>query len=307
MLDYGLPEMERPPDWPVKPLQKMPFRRQVSATKNNLQQGKKNMDLELAGKSVIVTGGASNIGRAITLGFAREGAKITIADLDVDQAALVAKEATRLGAAGVHVVKTDVTDLDQVKAMVAGAVSEYGGIDALVNNVGWDDLKFFMQTTPDFWQKIVQINFIAMLNCTYSVLEHMIPSSKGGSIVSLSSDASRQGEPREAVYGAMKAGVNSFMKTIAKENGRYGIRCNAVCPGVTVPEDDEEVGANSMWAKGKVMFTDEQFAQIAKSLPLKKLGRPKDLANAVVFLSSKAAGHITGQVLSVSGGYSMIG
>ena len=265
------------------------------------------MDLELAGKSVIVTGGASNIGRAITLGFAREGAKITIADLDVDQAALVAKEATRLGAAGVHVVKTDVTDLDQVKAMVAGAVSEYGGIDALVNNVGWDDLKFFMQTTPDFWQKIVQINFIAMLNCTYSVLEHMIPSSKGGSIVSLSSDASRQGEPREAVYGAMKAGVNSFMKTIAKENGRYGIRCNAVCPGVTVPEDDEEVGANSMWAKGKVMFTDEQFAQIAKSLPLKKLGRPKDLANAVVFLSSKAAGHITGQVLSVSGGYSMIG
>lgn len=265
------------------------------------------MDLELAGKSVIVTGGASNIGRAITLGFAREGANITIADLDTVQAELVAKEALKRGAKSAQVIKTDVTDMEQVKAMVNGAVAKFGGIDALVNNVGWDDLKFFMQTTPDFWQKIVQINFIAMLNCTYCVLEHMIKAQKGGSIVSLSSDASRQGEPREAVYGAMKAGVNSFMKTIAKENGRHGIRCNAVCPGVTVPEEEEEVGANSMWAKGKVMFTEEQFAQIAKTLPLKKLGRPGDIANSVVFLSSKAAGHITGQVLSVSGGYSMIG
>ncbi len=265
------------------------------------------MDLELAGKSVIVTGGASNIGRAITLGFAREGAKITIAELDDVQANKVAQEALKLGAKDVQVIKTDVTNMEQVKAMVGAAVSKFGGIDALVNNVGWDDLKFFMQTTPDFWQKIVQINFIGMLNCTFCTLEHMIKAGNGGSIVSISSDASRQGESREAVYGAMKAGVNSFMKTIAKENGRHGIRCNAVCPGVTVPEEDDEVGTNSMWTQRNAMFTDEQFATIAKSLPLRKLGRPKDLANAVVFLSSKAAGHVTGQVLSVSGGYSMIG
>ncbi len=265
------------------------------------------MDLELAGKSVIVTGGASNIGRAITLGFAREGAKITIAELDTAQAEKVAQEALKLGAKDVQVIKTDVTSMEQVKAMADAAANKFGGIDALVNNVGWDDLKFFMQTTPDFWQKIIQINFIGMLNCTFNVLEHMIKAGNGGSIVSISSDASRQGEPREAVYGAMKAGVNSFMKTIAKENGRHGIRCNAVCPGVTIPEEDEEVGTNSMWTQRNAMFTEEQFAAIAKSLPLRKLGRPKDLANAVVFLSSKAAGHVTGQVLSVSGGYSMIG
>lgn len=265
------------------------------------------MDLELAGKSVIVTGGASNIGRAITLGFAREGAKITIAELDTAQGEKVAQEALKLGASDVQVIKTDVTDMAQVKAMVDAAVGKFGGIDALVNNVGWDDLKFFMQTTPDFWQKIIQINFVGMLNCTYNVLEHMIKAGNGGSIVSISSDASRQGEPREAVYGAMKAGVNSFMKTIAKENGRHGIRCNAVCPGVTIPEEADEVGTNSMWTNPNAMFTEEQFAAIAKTLPLRKLGRPKDLANAVVFLSSKAAGHITGQVLSVSGGYSMIG
>lgn len=264
------------------------------------------MDLELAGKSVIVTGGASNIGRAITLGFAREGANITIAELDIEQAELVAKKALTLGAKGVQVVKTDVTNMDQVKTMVGAAVSKFGGVDALVNNVGWDDLKFFMQTTPDFWQKIVQINFIGMLNCTQSVLEHMVKSPNGGSIVSISSDASRQGEAKEAVYGGMKAAVNSFMKTIAKENGRYGIRCNCVCPGVTIPETEDEVGKGSMWAKP--LFTPDQLEKVAASLPLKKVGRPRDIANSVVFLSSSvAAGHITGQVLSVSGGYSMIG
>jgi len=130
----------------------------------------------------------------------------------------------------------------------------------------------------------------------------------GGAIVSISSDASRQGEPREAVYGGMKAGVNSFMKTIAKENGRYGVRCNVVCPGVTVPHEDDEVGDASMWADREAMFSEEQFAKIAATLPLKKLGRPNDLANAVLFMSSNAvSGHVTGQVLSVSGGYSMIG
>lgn len=265
------------------------------------------MDLELQGKTVVITGGGSNIGRAITLGFAREGAKIMIGDIDTDQANAVADQARAAGAAAVEVARCDVTDLEQVKAMFKNTVDAHGSVDVLVNNVGWDDLKFFTQTTPDLWQKIIQINFVGMLNCTSEALAVMAPQ-KSGAIVSISSDASRQGEPREAVYGGMKAGVNSFMKTIAKENGRNGIRCNAVCPGVTVPEDADEVGANSAWANKDELFTPEQFEAIAKSLPLKKLGRPRDVANAVLFLSSNAvAGHVTGQVLSVSGGYSMIG
>ena len=129
-----------------------------------------------------------------------------------------------------------------------------------------------------------------------------------GSIVSISSDASRQGEAREAVYGGVKAAINSFMKSIARENGRAGIRCNVVCPGVTIPEDDDEVGETSMWHDKDSMFTAEQLEKVARSLPLRKIGRPRDVANAVVFLASDAvAGHITGQVLSVSGGYTMIG
>ncbi|HJN50347.1 MAG: SDR family oxidoreductase [Pseudomonadales bacterium] len=264
------------------------------------------MDLELAGKSVIVTGGASNIGRAITLGFAREGANITLADLDAEQADKVAVEARQLGAAAIQVVPTDVTDIEQVQRMVTTAQSSYGDVDVLINNVGWDQLMFFMQTSPDFWRKVVEINFIGMLNCTHTVLERMVKT--GGAIVSISSDASRQGEPKEAVYGAMKAGINSFMKTIARENGRYGVRCNVVCPGVTIPEGDDEIGVNSMWVDKDNMFTEEQLTRIAGGLPLKKLGRPRDVTGAVLFLSSQAAaGYITGQVLSVSGGYSMIG
>lgn len=265
------------------------------------------MDLDLQGKSVIVTGGASNIGRAIALGFAAEGARVTIADLDTEAGERVAALALKSGAAAARVVKTDVTDLASVQALFQEANDAHGGIHCLVNNVGWDKLMFFTQTTPDLWQKLISINYVGVLNCTKTALDYMVPAG-GGSIVSISSDASRQGEPREAVYGGLKAAVNSFMKTIAKENGRYNIRCNCVCPGVTVPDTVEETSENSMWKEKNAMFTDEQFAAIAKTLPLRRIGKPSDVANAVIFLSSqKAAGFITGQILSASGGYSMIG
>ena len=265
------------------------------------------MDLGLNGKSVIVTGGGSNIGRAITLGFAAEGANVTMAELDVDQGGRVAEDASGLGGGQVRCLRTDVTELAEVEQLVAAAVEDHGQVDVLVNNVGWDQLMFFTQTTPEFWERVIRINYLGVLNCTRAVLDGM--NAQGhGAIVSISSDASRQGEPREAVYGGVKAAINSFMKTIAKENGRSGVRCNVVCPGVTVPEEDEEVGENSMWVDKDNMFTPEQFEKIAKSLPLRKVGRPRDIANAVLFLASDAvAGHVTGQVLSVSGGYSMIG
>ncbi len=265
------------------------------------------MDLELNDKVVVVTGAGSNIGRAIALGFAREGAKVVLADIDAKQAEAVAVQARSMGAASAVVARCDVTQLDQVQLMFKEAVDRFGTVDVLVNNVGWDQLMFFTQTTPELWQKIILVNFVGVLNCTHTALSVMAPKNTGA-IISISSDASRQGEPREAVYGGMKAGINSFMKTIAKENGRNGIRCNVVCPGVTIPEENNEVGTNSMWVNKDSMFTADQIDKIAKSLPLKKVGRPKDIANAVVFLASNAvAGHITGQVLSVSGGYSMVG
>lgn len=264
------------------------------------------MDLELAGKSVVVTGGSSNIGRSIVLQFAEEGANITIGDIDQESAEVVVAIAKDKGAADAQAIQTDVTELAEVEAMVNAATARYGTVDVLVNNVGWDQLMFFTQTTPEFWNKVVKLNYLGMLNCCKSVLDVMIPQNSGA-IVSISSDAGRQGEPREAVYGGIKAAIISVMKTLAKENGRYGIRCNAVCPGVTIPEDDE-VGEHSMWSNKDDMFTDEQLERVARALPLRKVGRPQDVANAVVFLASSIrAGHITGQVLSVSGGYSMVG
>ena len=263
------------------------------------------MDLGYAGLSVIVTGAASNIGRAIALGFAAEGARVTIGDIDVEQAGRVADEARARGGQA-QAVATDVTDLAQVQRLFAAAESAHGPVKVLVNAVGWDQLMFFTETTPEFWDKIIRINYVGVLNCTRAALDSMLKSG-GGAIVSISSDASRQGEPREAVYGGVKAAINSFMKTIAKENGRFGIRCNVVCPGVTIPSSADEVGGSSMWTNADSMFSPEQIEKAAKAMPLRKVGRPQDVANAVVFLASGKAGHVTGQVLSVSGGYSMIG
>lgn len=266
-----------------------------------------HMDLRLQNSSVIVTGAGSNIGRAIALGFAAEGARLTLGDVDEEQTARVVAAATDAGAPAAQFVRADVTEFDEVEHLVASAHQHDGAIDILVNCAGWDRLSWFTETDPDFWRKVVDVNYLGVVNCTKAALEFMIPQQRG-SIVSISSDASRQGEAREAVYAGAKAAINAFMKTIAKENGRVGIRCNVVCPGVTIPEEADEVGAASMWRDRDSMFTDDQLTKIARALPLRKLGRPRDVANAVVFLASDAAaGHITGQVLSVSGGYSMVG
>lgn len=266
------------------------------------------MDLGYKGKGVIVTGGGSNIGRAISLAFAREGANLAIAEIDTSQGEKVVKLANDLKAGGrTIVVQCDVTSLDSVNAMVQKVISEFGRVHVLVNNVGWDHLMLFTETTPDFWDKVISINYKGALNCTKAILPHFIDN-KGGAIVSMSSDASRMGEFREAVYGGCKAAINSFMKTIARENGKFGIRCNAVCPGVTIPGSSEEVGERSMWADRQLGFSDDQLEKIKRAYPLRKIGTPQDIGNAVVFLASDAvAGHITGQVLSVSGGYSMVG
>jgi 2-hydroxycyclohexanecarboxyl-CoA dehydrogenase len=265
------------------------------------------MDLQLRDRSVVVTGAGSNIGRSVALAFAVEGASLTLGDIDEEQTRRVVDLARHTGAAGAEYVRTDVTDLAQAEAMIDAAVARFGSVDVLVNCVGWDQLMFFTETEPDFWDRVIRINYVGVLNCTRAVLAHMIPQQRG-SIVSISSDASRQGEAREAVYGGVKAAINSFMKSIARENGRAGVRCNVVCPGITIPEDDDEVGETSMWRDKDSMFTPEQLEKVARALPLRKLGRPRDVANAVVFLASDAvAGHITGQVLSVSGGYTMVG
>jgi 2-hydroxycyclohexanecarboxyl-CoA dehydrogenase len=265
------------------------------------------MELNLAGKSVIVTGGGSNIGRAIALAFARERAHLALAEIDEGQGKKVAAEAETVGAASATVIRTDVTRWPEAQAMVREVEARRGGVDVLVNNVGWTMDRLFVEKTREEWEREVQLNLWSVINCTRAVLDGMI-ARKGGAIVSLGSDAGRMGEFREAVYGACKAGVIALSKSIAREVGRHGIRLNVVCPGMTMPAADEEVGERSMWAAevNRQWMTDEMKARIAKAYPLRRIGAAGDVANAVVFLASDAAGFVTGQTLSVSGGYTMM-
>jgi 2-hydroxycyclohexanecarboxyl-CoA dehydrogenase len=265
------------------------------------------MELNLAGKSVIVTGGGSNIGRAISLAFARERVNLTIAEIDEGQGKKVAAEAEQSGAASAAVIRTDVTKWDSVQSMVRAVEERHGRVDVLVNNVGWTHDRLFVEKTREEWDKEIQLNLWGMINCTRAVLDGMI-GRHAGAIVSMGSDAGRMGEFREGVYGACKAGVIALSKSLAREVGRHGIRLNVVCPGMTMPDSDEEIGGLSMWASetNRAFGTPEMRARIAKAYPLRRIGRPEDVAGAVVFLASDAASFITGQTLSVSGGYTMM-
>src|SRR5215475_12572807 len=265
------------------------------------------MDLNLEGKSVIVTGGGSNIGRAIALAFAKERVNLTIAEIDEGQGGKVVAEAEQGGAASAAVIRTDVTKWESVQAMVRAVESRHGRVDVLVNNVGWTYDRLFVEKTRDEWEKEVQINLWGMINCTRAALDGMI-ARRAGAIVSMGSDAGRMGEFREGVYGACKAGVIALTKSLAREVGRHGIRLNVVCPGMTMPASEEDFGELSMWAAevNRAWGTPDMQARIAKAYPLRRIGKPEDVTGAVLFLASDAAGFITGQTLSVSGGYTMM-
>jgi 2-hydroxycyclohexanecarboxyl-CoA dehydrogenase len=260
------------------------------------------MDLGLRDRSVIVTGGASNIGRGIVLAFAAEGARITIGDIDVEQAEATAALAREGGAGSVSVVRADVTDLVAVGRLADAAEASYGSIDVLINNAGWERPAYFTQQTPEYWQRVIAINLMGTIHCTKAVIDRMVRQ-RHGTIVCISSDASF-GERRNVVYGAAKGAVNTFTRAIAKEYGRYGIRCNAVAPGVVVPASRADIGSQSLWAAEGAVFTEAQVEKSRAAVPLGKLGRAEDIAHAVLFFSSDVmAGHVSGQIISVSGGY----
>ena len=264
------------------------------------------MELGLKGKNVIITGGGSNIGRAIVHAFAAEGSNIIIAELAPGQGEKVAAEVAAEGAEGrVKVIATDVADHEQVGQMVEQSINEFGGVDILVNNVGWTVDRLFLEKPREEWGKEVQVNLWGAINCIHAVLPHMVERGSG-SIVAISSDAGRMGEYREAVYSACKAGVIALSKAVARETGRHGIRLNAVCPGIVVPPQEESISSESMWNQMRDIFTEDVRERVQRNYPLRRLAAASEVANAVVFLASDAASFITGQTLSVSGGYTMI-
>jgi len=264
------------------------------------------MDLGLKDARVVVTGGASNIGRGIVHGFAREGARIVLADIDGDQAQRVVDEAMALGAAEALVAVGDLTVAGVADDTVAVAVDAWDGVDVLVNNAGWSVPGFIAKNTDrDNWQKTVEINFYTAIAATQAALGPMREAGRG-SIVFIASEAAF-GQIRQGIYGATKAAVVALARTTAREHGRHGIRSNVVCPGLVVPEGPEAVGAQSLWAVGTDnVFNEKQMDYLMKDTPLGRTTSAADIANAVLFLSSPvAARQVTGQLFSVSGGYTM--
>lgn len=264
------------------------------------------MDLQLRDARVLVTGGGSNIGRGIVHGFAREGARIVLSDIDGEQAEKVRGEALELGAAAVEVTTGDLTVDGVAHVAVDRAVRNWGGLDVLVNNAGWSVPGFIAEDTDRAkWQRTVEVNLFTAIATTQAAIPVMREVGRG-SIVFISSDAAF-GQIRQGVYGATKAALIALARTAAREHGRHGIRSNVVCPGLVIPDGPDAVGKDSLWAVGEdAVFNEKQIEFLRKDIPLRRLTTAEDIANAVIWVSSEnAARQVTGQVFSVSGGYTM--
>ncbi len=252
---------------------------------------------ELTGKVAVVTGGARGIGKGICGMLTKQGAKVVIADLLIDEAVATAAEIETFGGKAIA-VKTDITDLASVQAMVDAVKKKFGPVDILVNNAGWDRMKPFIKTTPNFWNKVIDINYKGVLNTTYAVANDMIERSSG-KIINIASDAARVGSMGESVYAGTKGAVISFSKTMAREFARNKINVNVICPGPTpTPLLDD--------MKAEDAFADKVLSGMDKIIPLKRMGTADHIAAAAVFFASEEANFITGQVLSVSGGLTMV-
>jgi 2-hydroxycyclohexanecarboxyl-CoA dehydrogenase len=192
-------------------------------------------------------------------------------------------------------VALDVTDRGAVADAVEEVRDALGPVDILVNNAGWDELKPFLETDEDFWDRIIAINFKGCLLMTHAVLPGMVERGYGR-LVNIGSDAGRVGSSMESVYSGAKGAVIAFTKTIAREVARAGVTANTVCPGPTRTPLLE-----GMVAEGGEKLIDA----LTRAIPMRRLGEPEDVAAAVAFLASERAGFITGQTLSVSGGLTM--
>ncbi len=252
--------------------------------------------INLSGKSAFVTGGARGIGKAIVQTLAGCGADVVIADFRCDEATATAKElsnGTRVAA-----VKADVTKLEEVQAAVQQAIGLLGKIDILVNCAGWDRMMPFLKTTPDLWDRVIGINYRGVIHTCYSVLPHM-QQRKQGAIVNISSDSARVGSMGEAIYAGSKAAIIAFSKTLAREHARDNVRVNVVCPGLAETPLVEEMHQEE--------FGHKVLGSIMNAIPLKRFAKPEEIAPMVAFFASDAASYITGQVISINGGLTMVG
>lgn len=245
---------------------------------------------EFDGQVVLVTGGGSGIGAATCKGLVECGARVYVTDVNGDAAKQIAEECAGRGSA--EAVTLDVTDFDACNRVIDDVVATEGKLDALIAVAGWSETHPLLTEGPDYWQRIVDVNYMGTIYPCHAALRHMTEAGYGR-IVNFSSDAARVGTFGEGVYAGAKAGVIALTKSIAREVGRKGIVANVVCPGVT----DTPL----------MRHQDQKVIQKMISLvTLKRLGVPGEVAAAAIFLASREVSFITGQVISVSGGLTMV-
>jgi 2-hydroxycyclohexanecarboxyl-CoA dehydrogenase len=247
---------------------------------------------------VVVTGAGGGIGGATARRFAEEGALVGVLDRDVATAAATSDAIVEAGGRTLA-VPCDITELDSVRAAVERVNDQLGPIDALVNNAGWDVFKPFLQTTPEEWRRLIDINLVGVLNMHHTVLPGMVERSRGR-VVNIASDAARVGSSGEAVYAACKAGIVGLTKTLAREHARHGISLNVVCPG---PTDTNLLASVADGASNP----EKLLEAFRRAVPMGRIGRPDDISGVICFLASDDAAFITGQTISVSGGLTMAG
>ncbi len=242
----------------------------------------------------VVTGGAGAIGAAVCHRLADAGTRVAVLDLHAAAAEQIAAALPGEGHVGLGI---DVADTEAVRAGLAGVEADLGPITILVNVAGWDRFVPFVDTTPEFWEQIIAINYRGTLNTVHAVLPGMIER-ESGRIVSVASDAARVGSSLESIYAGAKGAVISFSKSIAREVAKHGITVNVVCPG---PTDTPLIRGMADELGSGERFIDA----LTRAIPMRRLATADDIAPAIVFLASHDASFITGQTLSVSGGLTM--
>ena len=249
----------------------------------------------LRGKAVVVTGAGGGIGRATALAFAREGARVAVGALHPEKA----EETCRLveeARGEAWPVPGDIGSPEGAADVMDAALSALGTVDVLVNNAGWTRTTPFLTENVDYWQQVLAVNLWAPILLTRRALEVMTAAS-GGAVVNVVSDAGRVGTGGEAVYSASKEGLVALTKSLAQEMARFGIRLNAVSPGPTRTRILEENARTPEGARA--------IERMTRRIPMRRVGEPEEVADAIVFLASDEARYITGQVLSVNGGLVM--
>ncbi|MFT6669308.1 MAG: NAD(P)-dependent dehydrogenase (short-subunit alcohol dehydrogenase family) [Afipia broomeae] len=250
------------------------------------------MDMQLKGKVALVTGGARDVGREIALSLAAEGAMVAVNyNGSRSSAEAVVAEIEKSGGKA-KAYKADVANFDEVNTMVTSIASDFGGLNIVVNNAGVALRNRFVETTPEEWQKQINICLYGAIHISKAAAPYL-ERAGDGRIIALVGDSSRVGESGLAIVAAARAGVIALMKSLAREFGRFGTTANTISLGlIETPHDLEWVNANR--------------DKLTKLYPLRRLGFPSDIAPMVTLLSSKHGGWITGQTVSISGGFSMV-